>query len=279
MALALALLIGGLSGLVNKDKTAYILGLVSASLLTVWFIFCCLTFDAYKVYMPPDMILSQAGNAARDFGGNVIRSVINSIPLILLYFVPVLVALLLPVTVGRRANIHHPAHLSERPKRIKPPVFLLSGAVLIFVVGRFLCVCTEDLRYQYGAGYTYDSAMNNFGAVAAFTRELSGNGAMEDSFYIAAEDSFSTWTESEAHAEREEESISAAAPEVPKQAEPVAIPEPEAETEAVERQTAEEEAPRQYGYNSMDIDFAALTSSNTKIAALNSYIHSIEPSR
>ena len=64
-ALALALLFAALCSLFKGERAAWRAGVVCASLMTVWFLFCALTYDAYKVFMPPDIILSQAGNAAR----------------------------------------------------------------------------------------------------------------------------------------------------------------------------------------------------------------------
>lgn len=138
-ALALALLFAALCSLFKGERAAWRASVVCAALMTVWFLFCALTYDAYKVFMPPDIILSQAGNAARDFGGNVRSTVLKSLPLILLYFLPVIAAL--PMSRILRRGAHSAARARGRlTLRLALSVLALAAA------GYLLSNCTAALR-------------------------------------------------------------------------------------------------------------------------------------
>ena len=238
-ALAAALLFGALCCLIRGEKRAWRAEVIVCAVMTVWFLFCCLTYDAYKVFMPPDIILSQAGNAARDFGGNVVSTVIKSLPIILLYFVPVILAVVLSHLAPRGA------HARER-ERGRLPLHLGLGALAMLAAGLLLSNCTAALRAQYSV-YTYDSAMKNYGAVAALVRSALPGSDNSGAGFSSAEFS----------------SAELAAPA------PSAAPDAAPDTpEAVE-----------YGYNAMDIDFASLNTSKAMLASLNEYVHSIEPTR
>ena len=206
--------------------------------MTVWFLFCALTYDAYKVFMPPDIILSQAGNAARDFGGNVRSTVLKSLPLILLYFRPVIAALPMPRILRRGAH-------SAARARGRLTLRLALTALALAAAGYLLFNCTAALRAQY-ASCTYDTAIKEYGAIAALVRpSASGAGA----------DSFSAVSVSPAPESSETGSADSSA----------ASPAPEEHEE--------------YGFNVMDIDFAAHDTSNAKLASLNEYVQRVEPTR
>lgn len=125
-ALSAALLFGALCCLIRGEKRAWRAEVIVCAVMTVWFLFCCLTYDAYKVFMPPDIIVSQAGNAARDFGGNVVSTVIKSLPIILLYFVPLVAAVVLARIAPRGAHARMRA-------RGRLPLHLGLGAVAALV--------------------------------------------------------------------------------------------------------------------------------------------------
>ncbi len=238
-ALALAMLFAALCSLFKGERAAWRASVVCAALMTVWFLFCALTYDAYKVFMPPDIILSQAGNAARDFGGNVRSTVLKSLPLILLYFLPVIAALPMPRILRRGAH-------SAARARGRLTLRLALSALALAAAGYLLSNCTVALRAQY-ASCTYDTAIKEYGAIAALVRPSAG---------ASGTDSFSAVSVSPTPAGEE---IDAAD-------DPTASP------------VAEEEH-EEYGLNIMDIDFAAHETSNAKLASLNEYIQRVEPTR
>ena len=138
-ALALAMLFAALCSLFKGERAAWRASVVCAALMTVWFLFCALTYDAYKMFMPPDIILSQAGNAARDFGGNVRSTVLKSLPLILLYFLPVIAALPMPRILRRGAH-------SAARARGRLTLRLALSVLALAAAGYLLSNCTAALR-------------------------------------------------------------------------------------------------------------------------------------
>lgn len=240
-ALAFALILAAACSLFRGERAAWRAGLAAAALMTVWFLFCALTFDAYKVFMPPDIILSQAGNAARDFGGNVLSTILKSLPLILLYFLPVLAALPLPRVLRRGA------HSAARPRgRL---TLCLSGAAFAFAAaGYLLSNCTPALRAEYSS-CTYDTAIREYGALAALVRPAAGAG------------SGGSFTSPAPQTPAPSSAVTDGAGSVPAAAPP------------------DDAGKTDYGFNVMDIDFAAHETSNAKLSSLNAYIQRTEPTK
>lgn len=223
--------------LIKREESAWRASLAVCTVMTVWFLFCCLTYDAYKVFMPPDIILSQAGNAARDFGSNVVSTIVKSLPVIILYFAPLVLAVIAAHLASRGE------HARMRP-RARLPVHLLLAAVGLFAAGLLLSNCTATLRAQYSV-YTYDSAMKNYGAVSALVRSAFPGGDKSAADFSSAKA-------------------------------PSPAPSDTPDTTEVAENTP---VVIEYGYNVMDIDFSAHETSRAKLAALNDYVQSIEPTR
>lgn len=167
-ALAAAMLFAALCSLLKGERAAWRAGITCAALMTVWFLFCALTYDAYKVFMPPNIILSQAGNAARDFGGNVRSTIWKSLPLILLYFLPVIAALPMPRILRRGAH-------SAARARGRLTLHLAISALAFTAAGYLFSNCTPALRTQYSS-CTYDTAIKEYGAIAALVRPSAATG-------------------------------------------------------------------------------------------------------
>lgn len=192
--------------------------------------------------MPPDIILSQAGNAARDFGGNVRSTVLKSLPLILLYFLPVLAALPLPRLLRRGAH-------SAARARGRLTLRLTAAALALAAAGYLLSNCTPALRAEYST-CTYDTAIRDYGALGALARSVTGAGKSDG--------------------------FSAAAPLTPT---PSSAPrETDGGTGGGTTGTAPAET-TDYGFNVMEIDFAAHETSNARLSSLNEYIQRVEPTR
>lgn len=238
-SLAVAVAAAALCCLFKRERHAWRAEVIMCAVITVWFLFCCLTYDAYKVFMPPDIILSQAGNAARDFGGNVVSTIVKSLPIILLYFLPLIAGIVAAHLAPRGA------HMREKARGRLGMKLGIAAAVLL-AAGIGLCNCTAALRAQYSV-YTYDSAMKNFGASAALMRSVIPSSKESSSDFSSAK--------------------------------PVSVaPEEESGDNAAEPAEKEPEV-IEYGYNVMDIDFAAHETSKPKLKSLNEYVQSIEPTK
>lgn len=128
-------------------------------LFTVWFLIAYFTDDAYTVFMSPSIILSEAGNAAKNFGGNILNVFTKGLPMILLFHVPAVLFLLFR------------KKLSFRAKRLQAAAAVLVLDLICLFAGYFCSTCTEALKDQYENEYTYDNAVRNFGLLSALIQE------------------------------------------------------------------------------------------------------------
>lgn len=137
---------------------------VFLELFTVWFLVAYFTDDAYTVFMSPAIILSEAGNAAKNFGGNVLNVFTKGLPMILLYHIPAVLFL-----IFRKK-------LSFRAKRLPASAAALVLSLICLLAGYVCSTCTEALKGQYDNEYTYDNAVRNFGLLSALLQETAHTG-------------------------------------------------------------------------------------------------------
>lgn len=130
-------------------------------LFTVWFLIAYFTDDAYTVFMSPSIILSEAGNAAKNFGGNILNVFTTGLPMILLYHIPAVLFL-----IFRK-------RLSFGAKRLWAAAAALALSLVCLFAGYAFSTCTEALKDQYNSEYTYDNAVRNFGLLSALAQETS----------------------------------------------------------------------------------------------------------
>ena len=151
-----------LSTLPRKPSGARLVCLLLLELVTVWYLIAYFTDDSYGVFMSPMMIARETGNVMKDFGGSVAAAVLNGLGVILLYHVPVLIALFLP---KRRF---------AAPATLKAALPLALVLTVLSAAGAWgLSNCTPQLRTEYRQRYTYDNAVRNFGLLSALHQELS----------------------------------------------------------------------------------------------------------
>lgn len=165
-ALAFSAVAAGLCSLPKRTGAAYWLRFAFAELFTVWYTLAYFINDSYKVFMSPSIVFSVAGDAAKDFGGNIVNVLINGLPMILLYHIPVIAYLVL-----RRL-------LLPSPRRRKLCACLLLGSAVVCAgAGYLFSVCTPTLKSQLTSEYTYDGAIRNFGLLSALCQSLAGGEA------------------------------------------------------------------------------------------------------
>ena len=88
-ALSVGCLVTLLSTLPRSAKIGRTILLILCELFTVWFLIAYFTENAYQVFMPPAMIVSEAGNVVGGFSGTVLTVLIHGAPIIFLYHIPV----------------------------------------------------------------------------------------------------------------------------------------------------------------------------------------------
>lgn len=144
-----------------KGSAAYWLRFAFAELFTLWFTVAYFINDSYHVFMQPSIVINVAGDAAKDFGGNIVNVLVNGLPIILLFHIPVVLILILRKLL--------------RPAPRRPALcccILLVCALLCSAAGYGLSVCTPILKTQFKNEYTYDGAIRNFGLLSALCQDV-----------------------------------------------------------------------------------------------------------
>ena len=204
-------------------------------LFTVWFTVAYFMDNSYSVFMTPSIIVKEAGNVAKNFGGNVLNVLTYGLPLILLYHIPVILSLV----------FHRRIRIWKKRRRLE----LLVSAILViacFLGAWGLNNRNNTLKTEYRIRYTYDNAVRNFGLMSALHQELKHSLFPEKTAY-----SFTPLPES-----------------IPSPVESVYtsdIIEPDYDSLTTETVN--------YGLNRMDLDFTQ-ASSSPQVAAVTEYIQS-----
>lgn len=217
-------------------------------------VFCFFMYDAYKVFMPPSIVLSEAGNAVSDFGASVVSSIIRGIPYILLYHLPLLLFLIGEV----------------RFSTVKKAVFTGGAAVLALVLALMLGKGFENAELN-----TFHSDVCDYGAFFALGKELKKSifpdlGSGSD-YYIAEIAEKSDTAEESDPAEALTDAAPAGGVNAETEAsEPVTTPVPVNIPETVP------EEPVVYESNTLELDFEKLSQSS-KTDSIAKYIKTVEP--
>ena len=210
---------------------------------TVWFVIAFFMDNSYTVFMSPTIIAQETGNVMTDFGGNVKNAIVLGLPMILLYHIPVLLAVV----------FHRCIAVRDGRRRL---ALLLSLALLILSVpGAYLLnTRNEELRTAYKVRHTYDNAVRNFGLLSALQQEITSPLRREQM-------TFST-----VPAQPTPAAAGSAA------SAPQSTAAPQSGTDAPQQT---EEAPVEYGQNVMDLDFSNCR--DYSVSAVTEYVQSRVP--
>lgn len=223
---------------------------------TIWFLVAYFTDNAYHVFMDPASIFSGAGDVMTGFGDTLVNLIVAGIPVILLYHIPSILLLVFRSKLIFRRNDW------KQPLILGVALLILGGASAL------LMTRSEIDRNRYTKEYSYDTGVRQFGALTSLRLHLRyslfGN-PYESGFEIIPHET--------------DQTDSPIDPDDPKETDaPVTDPsDSTAETEEPE----EPEPPKEYGYQEMGIDFAALAAqtSDKTIRDLHSYVASLTPVR
>lgn len=142
-------------------RTSRTLCIVFLEFFTIWFTVAYFMDNSYSVFMTPSIIAKEAGNVAKNFGGNVVNVLTHGLPMIILYHIPFILSL-----VFRK-------HIRIFKKRRR---FELLVSTILLVVGMLgawgLNNRNLTLQTEYRVRYTYDNAVRNFGLLSALHQEL-----------------------------------------------------------------------------------------------------------
>lgn len=238
-ALFAALLVAAVCALIRRPSAAFAFAVIFAEISAIWFLAAYFINNSYFVFMHPSIVISTAGDAVKDFSGDIKNVFINGLPMILLYHIPTALLIILRRRLTARGGRRLPLILFAL-------AFLCQGASVLFGV------CTPVMKAQFTKGYDYDGAVRNFGLISALEQDVwhsvFGDGSNSALSAMAEDDS----------------ALSAASIETAPEESPAVSDAPEE---------------KDYGVNAMDIDFdrEELTGSSN-LKALGDYVQSLTPS-
>lgn len=244
-----------ISTLSKREKTNYIVLLVLMCLTALFFgiqHFCRIFFTNF---MTIESLFTGAKGVISDFIGVVIGLVAVRFWMVLLLLVPVAALIFL-----RKRGI-----LSLSPYTGRARIIAAAAAVLIFCFARLLVYLNPGAQDRYTEHFEYNTAISSFGLGTATRLDLQ---------YLVFGGNNSGF--------QYDPPADPADPTDPTDpVEPVDPPEPTDPVDPVDPVEPVDPVPVEYGYNSLDIDFAALAESatNETVASLHNYLASLTPSR
>ena len=218
-----------------------------AEIATVLFLIMYFVNNAYRTYMDPASMLAGTGYVVGEFGSTLTGTIKRGIPKILLYHIPVFLWLY--------PMIRHYVVITHRGKW--QPIFCTVLSLVMLVSSPFVMTAQKQYRDKFTEEYTFDSSVRTFGCGASLGLDtfysIFGNPFVSIGFDVPDANVVITPTASAMSNDR---------------------PSPDAGT-------AGEEPPPVYGFNGLDIDYAALagTAPNKTVADMFRYIASEEPSK
>ncbi len=241
-ALSAGLLLSAVTALFGEKICRWI-SLILLAVISLFFTIECILKNSFQLYISLPGILSGAGDVAANYGSNVLSAIIGGIGLILLFFLPVI---LYPISWR--------LHLPMANRQPRKALVLVLCSLIISAVGIFSANMIPSVKDKYAAEFTFDSATETFGLLTSTRLDLE-----YDLFGNPAE---TLTAQTSSNNEGSESSVEVT------------------DLNLDEQEDSEEEIVIDYGYNEMDIDFAALAAEtdNETVKNMDEYVASLEPS-
>lgn len=250
----------------RSRRVNFVVLIVLLGIVTVFFgvEFYCRAF--FKNYMSPLSVLTGAKGVVGGFFGTMIGQIAKRIWALPLLFVPLAAVILL----------YRFGFLPLTGETWKSRTIAAVLATAFFLAGRGSVALNSVARSRYGASYEFNTATTAFGLLTGTRLDLEyllfGNGA-SGSFRVSD-------PAPQAETQRPGAgSLPATEPEPVPTEEPTAKADGPAEPN--QPQEPEPEAAKEYGDNALELDFAALSQTETDptVAATHSYVATLTPSR
>ncbi len=263
-----------------RNRTAVrTLCIVMMEVLCLLYVVCFFMDETYGVFMSPAMVAREASNAVSDFGGNVLNAMSHSLPVILLYHIPVLLALILHRLIAAHGS-------TRRTELILSVLLLVLGSVGAYGMNN----CNEKMRKESRQYVAFDSALRRYGLVCALEREITQTLHPKDlSYSFAASNDTAESLTAETNSQESctpSPTMAPIAPEGPAAEASEQVPSEEETTDDAESFLVEEEllpdenkplsVSENLGQNIMDLDFSA-AEAQRNTALLSEYIKSRIP--
>lgn len=274
--LGVGLLLAALTSTPSTRKARTILTLALAELGAVLYLVAYFIQETFRVFMDPGAIFTAAGDAVGGFGGVMVTVFTRGMPTILLFHLPVVLAGLL------------------LRKLCPPPRFRLCAAGLLslaaaaaILLGCFFMTRSDANRAAWQEEYRFDTAVRNFGLMPALGLDLryavAGN-PWEDEFVF--EDPLpdpAPVPDPQPDPGPAPDPTPDPTPDPDPKPDPAPTPDPDPKPDpdpTPDPDPVPDPPEPEYGWNMLDIDFAALQGKADKNeASLHKYVSSLSPSR
>lgn len=249
--LSAGLLLGGFA-LLFKGRAQKIIVRVELFLVALLFIVQCLIRKEFQVYFPLRTVFSNVTGVVGNFSGELFSSILHGVPIILLFFLPLVLYWIMTTRNRRRSFV-------VRVRRIFA-IELLLFSFLAWALGMLTLAIGGDSG-SYGAGFEITSSTDTLGLLTGFR--------LSEKYAIFGDDTADSFDDLEVFA--------------PIAVEPTVTPLPTEETQPA--QPTQEIAPAAtqivYGDNTMGLDFAAMNVGETDedISAINTYLSTLTASK
>ncbi len=153
-AIAAGLIVGGLTMLIPRRQRR-VVNLVILTAVGVYFAIECVLHSVYINYMSPTNILSEGGNVAGKYSGEMFRGILFGIPKGLLFILP-------PIVVFRLARL--------RARKKPYPILAAIAFVVLGFVGTMLtanAAAAGPQRATYTAQFAFTRATDTFGLLTS----------------------------------------------------------------------------------------------------------------
>lgn len=240
---AFGILIGAFCLMIRSKTARYIATLLALSAVCLYFTVEAFMQSAYQVFMTIDSIAQGTGGVLTDFSDTFFKAIKNGAWVILLFFMPVFLFLLIIFAKGLAYE-----HRVEHQHRLSVLIGSLFMLIAFCIEGLIAVHSSPTMLGVYRDAYNFNNAVCSFGLVTGTRLDIQ--------YSIFGDPSAGEFV-------------------IEQPAEPSAPEEDSSQSEEPSRQP--EEQPVEYGYNVTDIDFDTIIANTSDKTLLNvhKYVQSL----
>ena len=150
----------------RSSRAAWILSVMLCLLSAFFFAVESMLRSIFFTYMTPGNILSEAGDVAKNYMGELARSLLPGLFRFLLFLLPAIVLFACLCRNSRKTSGENAAFPAE-PRTSVFSYLLYAAAGFLLIFGSVFVSHTGRTARLYGSGYSYHAAVDTFGLVTA----------------------------------------------------------------------------------------------------------------